>query len=65
MVSCNSIYIRINNVLCSCKLYYEVHILDQSIAGGGFLNTSNQFGGSNTPGTAQKSVCKIKINNAG
>lgn len=28
---------------------------DQSIAGGGFLNTSNQFGGSNTPNTAQKS----------
>ncbi|CAH0715600.1 unnamed protein product, partial [Brenthis ino] len=28
---------------------------DQSIAGGGFLNTSTQFGGANTPNTAQKS----------
>lgn len=36
-----------------------VVFLDQSVAGGGFFNSTNQFANAATPNPGQKSVCII------
>lgn len=42
------------------NLFDVIIFSDQSVVGGGFFNSTNQFGNANTPNQPQKTVCTIR-----